>query len=157
MQKFNEDGEPDERVNEDLHRVLVDKMPEGATLHQRRIAQPLGDEEIENDGDGSTTVEGDGPAQVLLVLESEDEARNPHHHQTNDKGDGHRKEDTYDDGEGLVGVDEVGVALSCLEDVHQRQGRRAAQQTKHHRHGGRCGHTQSVEDVEQDDIGGAHG
>ena len=86
---------------------------------------------------------------MLLIIEREDDSRNPLHHDTEEK----RYRDTHEYGDdyakSLVCIEQVSVAQRAVAyHLYGGKHKRSAQQLEHERHGGGCRHAQSVEHVE---------
>ena len=106
VEYLHQDGEANEATGDNHPRVLG--HPQLVLLsHEGRVLQPLDEHEVDDGRSCQSTEEADGPLQTRLIIEGEDDARNPLHQCTEEEGYGHTEEDTKDDGEGLLGVQQV--------------------------------------------------
>ena len=75
--------------------------------HERTLLQALYQHEVDDGCDSDTPEDGDAVFHVLLVVESEHHTCQPLHQDAEEEGDGHGQEYTHDDGQCLIGIDEV--------------------------------------------------
>ena len=76
------------------------------------------------------------------------------HQHTEEEGNGYGKENTHDDGQGFVRIDEVAEAQRVTAmHLDERQGECSAQQFEYHGYGGGCRHPHCVEYVQQHYVG----
>ena len=123
VEDFHEDGEDDEADAHDGKIVGID--PVGGPSdggEEGGVSQSADEEEEEDGGHGDASEDGYAIAEMLLIVEGEHHAGDPHDDEADDEGDGHGEEDTDDDGQGLVGVDELGVGESGTQNLRHGEG-----------------------------------
>ncbi len=157
MEEFHEHGEHHKAATEYGQTMGVDPVggpPDGG--EERGLAESAHEEKVEDGGDAQSAKDGYAVAKVLLIMERKYHTGYPHDNESYHEGDGHGKENADNHGEGLVGVDEVGIRVSAAYYLRHGESRATAHEAENHRHSGGCGHTERVEDVEQDDVRGGH-
>ena len=144
-------------ATQDEPRVVVDESVQ-LWSHQSGTLQSAHQHEPRDTGDGYTAE--DAVLHVRTAVEREYHTCQPLRDEAQHKGDGHTQEDTHDDAHGLLGIDEVaqgeqmaGRVGGSLHDLDQGESERSSQQLKHHTDGSGCGHTQTVEHIQQQHIG----
>lgn len=157
VERLHRDGRDEEGAEQQPVGVVLDVVAH--VLGQvGALAHALHEDEVGEGREGDAAEDGDAIAAVLRIVEGEDDAAQPHHHHTDDKGDGHRDEDGDDHLQGLVRVEQVGVfQRGVAHHLEQREHRRAAQQLEDERDRGGGGHAERVESVEHDDVRHHHG
>ena len=157
MENLRQDGKDDEAYYQDGAVMRVDPFADAKHLQQVGAFHAADQQEIEDAGHADSPEKGDAVAQVLLIVEGEDHAGYPHNYQTENEGYGHGEEDGDDDLQRLVGIDEVLIAGTGRQYLRHSQRRTTTQQAEDHRYRGGGGHTQRVEDIKQDNVGGGYG
>ena len=126
MEDFYANGGDECRVNKQLYGMILHEMSKIAVLHHRRVLETCGHQEEKDECNGDAAVNGDGPAQVFLIIERKHNARDPHDHKSNHKCNGNGEEDTENDGKCFVRIDQLGIGQTFIEDMFQCQGCRSA-------------------------------
>ena len=141
MEYFHDDGGTNEGIKQEQVDVVVDIVAHVLT-DIGTVAHAFHEDEVSQYGEGDTAEDGDGVAAVLLVVEREDDTADPHHDHTDDERDGHTDEDGDDHAQGLVGVEQHAIVeAGVTHDLQCGDHKRAAEELKDQRHGGRRGHS----------------
>ena len=106
VQHLHQNGEADEATGDNHPRILG--HPQLVLLrHEGRVLQSLDEHEVDDSRSRQSAEQTDGPLQARLIVEGKYEAREPLHQCSEEEGYGHTEEDTEDDGQRLLGVQQV--------------------------------------------------
>lgn len=157
MQHLHQQGEAHQAAAGDQGAVGGDPRL-GPGGHERRVLDALDQHEVDDRSRCDTPEQADRPLEPLPVAERKDQTGEPLHDHTEKEGNRHREEDAHDDRKGLLRIEVIGeVHAFGPGHLHQREGKRTAQQLEYHRYGGRGRQAQRVEHVEHEHVGDHHG
>ena len=94
-------------MNDQEHRGVLLNPVFSSVADERRVAQPLDEDEVSECSESNSTKDGYGVAQVLLVVESEHDSAEPHHGCSEEERYCHGYEDCYYNAECLAAVEQV--------------------------------------------------
>ena len=157
VKQLHQQGESHQAA-QDNHRGMRIHPSLVLRCHESQVFHTLNQQEIDDRRGSHATEDTDLPSQFASIIEREKETGQILHQRAEEKGDTHREEDTQDDRQRLLRVQQVEEGQSRGVSRHFPDGQREAgsQQLEHHRDRRRGRHTQRVKHIEQHDVGGHH-